>query len=270
MIDQEDKVRYENFLQQLKKSFNNIEITTLGELVKNISLSPSVRGGDKNSLDDNVEYCEVGLRDIDEHNVVTIERYNDKKSGPANKKLVEKYALKENDLLVPYRASRNMKVARFGSNYPVPVVTNASVIHIKMEENTPQDLAILIQAYLSINYVQRYILPKEVYSTESTFKRHLLSINVLKELPVPNFTKVMEKMKGFGELYLRRTAIKNKTVSLRKNSMNLLKVLSKDEDETISLFLRSKDKLPDIQEKEKEILKRLDALLNELVLLQEA
>ena len=128
MVEQEDEKKYQLFLQELKRSFGDIEITTLSELVKNISLSPSVRSGDVNELDTSLKYYEVGLRDIDDMGVVTIEYCKNKKLGPGNRYLIHKYALKENDLLLPYRASRHIKVARVGSHYPASIVTNASII----------------------------------------------------------------------------------------------------------------------------------------------
>ncbi|MFK5937406.1 MAG: hypothetical protein QM497_03320 [Sulfurimonas sp.] len=268
MKESQKREEYEAFLQKLKKSFGDMEIVTLKEIVKNISLSPSVRSGDKKRLEPNLQYCEVGLRDIDEQGVVSIERCKDKKLGDASRYLVEKYALKENDLLLPYRASRNIKVVRVGSDYPTPLVTNASVIRIEMYEDTPKDLAMIIQAYLCIPYVQRYVLPKEVYSRERPFSRHLLSTKALADLPIPKFTSAMVAKEDFSQLYLRRLQIEHKTVSLHRKSMDILKCIIKDEDETISLFLYKKQKLSALKEKELNIINKLDALLDELELLK--
>jgi len=266
--EQEDKEKYETLLQKIKSSFTDIEISTLGKLVKNISLSPSVRSGNKDKLEEDVQYYEVGLRDIDTEGIITVEQCKRKNLGPASRYLVKKYSLKENDLLIPYRASRSIKVARVGSNYPTPLVTNASIIRIEMKEDTSKDLALLIQAYLSIDYVQRYILPKEVYSSKRTFSRHLISIKVLNELPIPRFTEDMVAQKDFAELYLRRISLLSKARSLNKYLRSIIVRIAKDEDETINLFLNSKEKLPHIHKKETNILNKLDELLNEFVLLE--
>ena len=261
---QEEQLKREHLLKKLSKSFPQIQITTLKKLVKNISLSPSVRSGDKNKLDENAKYYEVGLRDIDEHGVITIERCKNKKLGGANNYFINKYALKENDLLLPYRAALNMKVARVGSDYPYPLVTNASVIRIEMHKETPKELALLIQAYLSIHYVQHYILPKHVHSPERRFSRRLISTKLLAELPIPHFTREMVAEGGFSAIYLKHLEIENKLTSLYKESGNLIRCLSKDEDETINLFLYHKQKLPSLLEKETHILTKIDQLLYQI------
>jgi len=138
-----------------------------------------------------------------------------------------------------------------------------------MNEDTPQDLALLLQAYLSIHYVQRYLLPKEVYSKERTFSRYLISTKALNNLPIPRFSQAILKEKSFKELYLRRVALDARAMKLNRYSRQILNCISKDEDETINLFLGSQEKLPSIHKKEIHILNRLDALLNEFVLLQE-
>ena len=258
---QDEQVKREHLEEKLNKSFPQMQITTLKKLVKNISLSPSVRSGNKNRLDENARYYEVGLRDIDEHGVITIERCKDKNLGGANNYFINKYALKENDLLIPYRATLNMKVARVGSDYPLPLVTNASVIRIELFEETPKELALLIQAYLSIHYVQNYILPKHVHSPERRFSRRLISTKLLSELPIPHFTKEMVVEGGFSEIYLKHFEIENKLTSLYKDSKNLIDCLSRDEDETINLFLYHKEKLPSLLEKETHILTKIDQLL---------
>ncbi len=261
---QEDQVKRERLLEKLGKRFPQMQITTLKKLVKNISLQQSVRSGDKNKLDENARYYEVGLRDIDEHGVITIERCKDKKLGGANNYFIDKYALKENDLLIPYRAALNMKVARVGSGYPYPLVTNASVIRIEMHKETPKELALLIQAYLSIHYVQNYILPKHVHSPEKRFSRRLISTKLLAELPIPHFTREMVLEGGFSEIYLKNLEIDNKLTRLFKENKNLINCLSKDEDETINLFLYHKEKLPSLLEKETYILTKIDQLLRQI------
>ena len=258
---QDEQIKREHLLKKLDKSFPQMQITTLKKLVKNISLSPSVRSGNKNRLDENARYYEVGLRDIDEHGVITIERCKDKNLGGANNYFIDKYALKENDLLLPYRAALNMKVARVGSGYLYPLVTNASVIRIEMYKETPKELALLIQAYLSISYVKRYILPKRVHSPEKRFSRRLISTKLLAELPIPHFTEEMVAEGGFSEIYLKHLEIENKLTTLFKESRNLIDCLSKDEDETINLFLYHKEKLPPLLEKETHILTKIDQLL---------
>jgi len=263
-ISQEEQERREEFVKKLSVRFPQMQITTLGKLVKNISLSPSVRSGDKNKLDENAKYYEVGLRDIDEHGVVTIERCKNKELGGANNYFIKKYALKENDLLLPYRATLTMKVARVGSDYPHPLVTNASVIRIEMNKETPKELALLIQAYLSISYVQNYILPKHVHSPEKRFSRRLLSTKLLTELPIPHFTKEMVQEGGFSEIFLKHIEIENKLTSLYKESRNLIRCLSRDEEETINLFLYKKEKLPHLLEKEVFILTKINQLLQQI------
>jgi len=260
--------RFEGLLEVLAKDFKGIPLTTLDTLVKNISLAPSVRSGPKEKLDPNVKYYEVGLRDINAERVITLEHCKKKNLGPANPYLVQKYALHENDLLLPYRASTDLTIARVGSHYPAAVVTNASVIRIEMKEDTTTELAILIQAYLSISYVKKAILPKEIFSRERRYGRYLISIKTLCALPIPTFTNVMVKDKEFGALYQRRLHLNYMLRVIRGKSMQLLQSFDKDEIETIKLYLHDKNDLPAINEKETYLLKKLDALLNEFVSLQ--
>ena len=264
MTPQEEQIEREYLLEKLGKNFPQIQITTLKKLVKNISLSPSVRSGDKNKFDENAKYYEVGLRDIDEHGVITIERCKDKKLGGANNYFINKYTLKENDLLIPYRAAHNIKVARVGSDYPYPLVTNASVIRIEMLKDTPKEFALLIQAYLSIDYVQNYILPKHVHSPERKFSRRLISTKLLAKLPIPHFTKEMVTEGSFSEIYLKHLEIENKLTSLYKESENLIRCLSKEENEIIKLFLYHKKKLPHLLEKDTHILTKINQLLQQI------
>ena len=52
----EDQEQYKQLLENLNKSFPNIEVITLKDLVKSIVLSPSVRSGDKSKLDESAKY----------------------------------------------------------------------------------------------------------------------------------------------------------------------------------------------------------------------
>ena len=259
---------FAGLLEALAKDFKGIPLTTLDTLVKNISLAPSVRSGPEEKLDPNVKYYEVGLRDINAERVITLEHCKKKNLGPANPYLVQKYALHENDLLLPYRASTDLTIARVGSHYPAAVVTNASVIRIEMKEDTTTELAILIQAYLSISYVKKAILPKELFSRERRYGRYLISLKKLCALPIPKFTNAMVEDKGFSMLYQRRLQLTHTLLTIRSSSTRLLYSFNKDEIETIKLYLHDKNDLPAINEKETYLLEKLDALLNEFVSLQ--
>ena len=260
----ENTEKYFELTEQLFDNFPGIKVTTLGEMVKSITLSASVRSGDTSKLDTTTEYYEVGLRDIDDRGVITTELCKNKKLGEANSALIKKYALKENDLLIPYRASRRMKIARMGKNYDLPVVSNVSVIRIEMYEDTPTELAILLQAYLSIDYVQEFLLPSEVYSSKKPFSRHLISTQLLLELPIPAFTSEMLVEGRFSDLYIQNIEINNKIIRMNTELKRLRILFAKKEEETMALYFQKREQVSTTIEKDSSTLKKLNQLLEQL------
>ena len=265
----DEKKEYNTFLKKVKTCFPGIEITTLDKLVKKISLSPSVRTGDNDKLDINVKYYEVGMKDSDEKGVVTIEYCKNKKLGAANNYLIEKYTLKENDLLLPYRVSRNYKVLRVGSNYPAPLVTNASVIRIEMHDDTPKDIAMLIQTYLLSWFVQQYVIPKDVYQARRMHPRHLISTKRLSSLPIPKFTGDMLQDGKYEALFKNKQLLESKGIKLVRKSRELLNCVDRENEELLKLYLYEKEKIDPILEKEAIIVQKMQQLLDELADLTE-
>ena len=265
----DEKKEYNTFLEKVKTCFPGIEITTLDKLVKKISLSPSVRTGDNDKLDINVKYYEVGMKDSDEEGVVTIEYCKNKKLGAANNYLIEKYTLKENDLLLPYRVSRNYKVLRVGSNYPAPLVTNASVIRIEMHDDTPKDIAMLIQTYLLSWFVQQYVIPKDVYQARRMHPRHLISTKRLSSLPIPKFTGDMLQDGKYEALFKNKQLLESKGIKLVRKSRELLNCVDRENEELLKLYLYEKEKIDPILEKEAIIVQKMQQLLDELADLTE-
>lgn len=259
-----EEEEYDSFISNVKECFPNIEITTLGTLVKNITLCASVRTGQSNRLDPLAKYYEVGMKDIDEEGVVTIEYSKDKKLGPANNYLIEKYHLKENDLLMPYRASRNYKVARVGSNYPAPLVSNSSVIRIEMYEDTPQDIAILLQTYLLTRLVKQFIIPKDPANPHRQYARHLLSPKKLTQLPTPLFHKDMLTSGNIQALFTNNMLLESKGMQLFKKSRELLQCVDKESEELLKLFLYKPHTIPPLLEKKEIVLEKLDEIINRL------
>ena len=265
----DEEKEYNTFFKKVKICFPDIEITTLDKLVKNISLSPSVRTGEADKLDPSVKYYEVGLRDINEEGLVSIELCKDKQLGAANTYLVEKYALKENDLLIPYRASRDYKVSRVGSNYPAPLVTNASVIRIEMHKNSPKDIAILIQTYLLAWFVKQYILPKELYSPKREYSRHLISTKRLAQLPIPNFTTDMISDGNYEALFKNKKLLESKGRELINRSSNIFHCVDKESEQLLKLFLYDKEEIAPILAKEEILLEKMQDIINMLAELNE-
>lgn len=266
-IDKEKE--YNTFFKKVKICFPDIEITTLDKLVKNISLSPSVRTGEADKLDPSTKYYEVGLRDINEEGLVSIELCKDKQLGAANTYLVEKYALKENDLLIPYRASRDYKVSRVGSTYPAPLVTNASVIRIEMHKDSPKDIAILIQTYLLAWFVKQYILPKELYSPKREYSRHLISTKRLAQLPIPNFTTDMISDGNYEALFKNKKLLESKGRELINRSSNIFHCVDKESEQLLKLFLYDKEEIAPILAKEEILLEKMQDIINMLAELNE-
>ncbi len=265
----DEKEEYNTFYKKVKMCFPRIEITTLDTLVKNISLSPSVRTGDAEKLDSLAQYYEVGLRDIDAEGLVSIQHSKNKQLGAANTYLIKKYALKENDLLVPYRASRDYKVSRVGKDYPAPLVTNASVIRIEMYEDTPKDIAILIQTYLLAWFVKQYIMPKDVYRPHKQYARHLISTKKLAQLPIPKFTSDMLSDGNYEALFKNKKLLESKGRELVKKSTQIFHCIDRESEELLKLFLYDKQKIAPILEKEEILVQKMQQLLDELTQLHE-
>ncbi len=170
-------------IHNIKLFFPNEEIVTLADLVKNISNCPSVRGGNKGKLDF-LDYYEIGLRDCNKDGVIEFDPKTKKDLGAANKIMVQKYALHQNDLLLPYRAAKHMKIARVAKEYDFPIVTNTSTIRIQMHKESTTEMSFYIQAYLDLPYVQHYLIPD---SRCNHGKRPSIKIRYLQELPIPKF-----------------------------------------------------------------------------------
>lgn len=266
-IDEEKE--YNTFFNKVKTCFEGIEITTLDKLVKKISLSPSVRTGDQSKLDKDAKYYEVGMKDSDEEGVVTIEHCKNKRLGAANNYLIKKYALKENDLLLPYRVSRDYKVLHVGSNYPAPLVTNASLIRIEMYDDTPKDVAMLIQAYLLSWFVQQYVIPKDVYQAQRMHPRHLISTKRLASLPIPRFTVDMLQDGKYEALFRNKKLLENKGIKLARKSRELLSCVDRKSEDLLKLYLYDKERINPILEKEDMIVQKMQYLLEELTSLTE-
>ena len=265
----DEKEEYNTFCKKVEMCFPGIEITTLNTLVKNISLSPSVRTGAAEKLDSLAQYYEVGLRDIDAEGLVSIQHSKNKQLGAANTYLIQKYALKENDLLVPYRASRDYKVSRVGKDYPAPLVTNASVIRIEMYEDAPKDIAILIQTYLLAWFVKQYIIPKDVYRPQKQYARHLISTKKLAQLPIPKFTSDMLSDNNYEALFKNKKLLESKGRELTNRSRNILNCVDRKSEELLKLFLYDKQKIAPILEDEENILQKIQKLIDELTELTE-
>lgn len=261
-MEEKDKdIQREEFIELLLKKFPNNEIVTLDNIVKKISLVPSVRSADENRLHYN-DYYEISLKDTDCYGVIQVVEGR-RHLGAASKELVKKYALKANDILLSYRSSRRITVARVGNDYPTTLVANASTIRIRMKDEAAEDLSILIQAYLNLDFVQEYLLPqKETVSEAQKHKRYLLNTKDLINLPIPNFH--IDEQYSFKELYQRRATLKECSIELF-NTAKKLKIHTEDlKDDCINTYLNNTQTLPSLANKEKELLNKMKNLLKEM------
>lgn len=257
-LDQEElPENKKQLLHYIKLFFPDEEIVTLSDLVKNISNCPSVRRGNKGRLDFK-DYYEVGLRDCNEEGVIEFDPQTKKDLGAANRSMVEKYALRKNDLLLPYRAARHMKIARVEKEYKFPIVTNPSTIRIEMGKESTEEISICIQAYLDLPYVQRYLIPD---SRPSHGKRAALDIQHLRELPIPKF--MINSHIDYKEIFTTHLEMASIVQKMQRyNSRVYHNIISKKET-TAHLFQNSASDV-DTLSHDKELKDRLLKLLEDL------
>lgn len=257
-LSQEEQLEHKKqLLHFIKLFFPDEEIVTLADLVKNISNCPSVRGGNKDKLDF-YDYYEVGLRDCNEEGVIEFDPETKKDLGAANKNMVYKYALHKNDLLLPYRASRHMKIARVEKEYALPIVTNTSTIRIEMDRESAQEMSICIQAYLDLLYVQHYLLPDSKSSSE---KRQSIKIQYLKELPVPRF-KINSHI-NYREIFTTHCQMTSIAKEIHKYGAHLHYNIATQKETTAHLFKNSASNAQKFSN-DKALKDRLSKLLEEL------
>jgi len=249
-------------LHYIKLFFSNEEIVTLADLVKNISNCPSVRGGNRDKLDF-YDYYEVGLRDCNEEGVIEFDPETKKDLGAANRSMVYKYALHKNDLLLPYRAARHMKIARVEKEYELPIVTNTSTIRIEMDRESAQEMSICIQAYLDLPYVQDYLIPN---SRCHHGKRPSLKIQYLRELPIPRF-KVNSNL-NYQKIFTKNSHMAFIAQEISKYSSMLNYNIRIKKETTAHLFKNSTSNMEDITN-DKELQIKLSRLLKELEQLED-
>ena len=243
-------------LEDITTYFPDHEIITLGDIVKNISNCPSVRGGDKKKLDF-LDYYEVGLRDCNIYGVIEIDPSSKKKLGAANKSMVFKYKLHKNDLLLPYKVSRQIKVARIGKEYDLPMVTNTSTTRIEMYDETPQELAIIIQAYFDLPYVQHYLISS---SKAHLSKRAPLKPQILSELPIPRFQ--IDSHIDYKTIYNKNAEIQNISTQIYNYSSKLRYSTDVYQETASHFFASSVEESSELLKDD--ILNRLKKLLEEL------
>lgn len=255
------KLKREDFINLLIQEFPNTEITTLGSIVQKISLVANVRFTDKYNLD-YYDYYEISLKDVDNFGVIKIIE-NKKHLGAASKELVDKYALKANDILLSYRGTKRITVARIGDNYNTTLVANSSTIRIAMKKGTSEDLAIMIQAYLNLDFIQSYLLSNFVQMRENgKYKRYLLSVKELNNLPIPNFQ--INTQYNFKELYQRRLILKEYVNKLITKTKDLNLFINNLQEISIKTYLNFSQTFPSLETKENNLLKKLENILKEI------
>ncbi len=257
-MSQQVNIEYKNkLLKKIKTFFPEHEIITLSDIVKNISNCPSVRGGDKEKLDF-FDYYEVGLRDCNPFGVIEIDPDSKRRLGAANGSMVAKYKLRKNDLLLPYKVSRQIKVARIEKEYDLPMVTNTSTTRIEMYEDAPKEMAIIIQSYLDLPYIQEYLIS---ISRAHLQRRAPLKPQILLSLPIPRFD--IDKNMDYSEIYNKHSEMEDIAKEIDHYSRKLRYSIDIYKETTAHLFMNSvktasKTKKEDLINRMKKILKELE------------
>jgi len=245
----------------LEKEFPDNIIINFGMLTEKISVITKVREGKSLSFND---YDEVSLTLLDKYGVLLpSKRGEDLKL--ANKKSIDSQSLNHNDILISYRSRKHYSVGRVGDNYKRTIVGNNSAIRIQFNRNIQASIPIMVQAYLSLDYVQDFLRAAS-YNKEHT--RPLLSPKVLMELPIPEFTLYSQPQ--FEEVYKYRYDFLDGLESIQKSSSTLSDTIKKKIPNDLKLFNETSLNFTAMIEKKKRVdalLTLLEGNLEELVLL---
>ncbi len=171
----------EIIIEQLKSTYGNIEVTTLGKLAESIKQASSVRSG--NNANDLIEYYEVGVSDIDrETNYVEITDKT-KKYDKCNINYLNSQKLQEGDIILGYRGRNTDKIGIVTKKFGLPLVPNNGLIRIRFKGEQKNISPNIIWSLLLSPMYQDYL--QSILHKDS--EKNLLSVNTLKELPIPRF-----------------------------------------------------------------------------------
>ena len=220
------------FKEEIQNIFPSLELTYLDTLTAKIALVPQVRLG--NSLN-YTDYEEVSLLNSKSENGVLIPNNSQKPSIPADAELVYKHSLKQGDLLLSYRAKNHIKVLRVKDTPKRSMVGNTATVRIEFKNHDVDTLPILIQSYLQLDMVQEYLINKAIENKKSNdTKRFLISPNILRDLPTPQFTTIDSDI-DFEGIMMKRTHLS----TLSGDVLQEMKALYMQSDRLLQLSLPS-------------------------------
>ena len=253
----------EQLLASLKKEYDDIPLTALESLAKEIKVIPSVRSGNIEKRDTS-DYYELSPIHLNKYNELLIQ---ERELGLANSRVVEKYALQYGDLLVSYRGFREIAVGRFAAkecDKPAVGAVSNFRIRFKPEESEPLSLAVL--SFLTSSLAQRYLRTRldslEPISSPNK-KRYTLSKEFLCAMPIPDFRSITKEY-PLDSLYYRYREKLALTKELSLMMQSLYHQTDDDNDALIATYLQKNEQLPEIATQEATQIKQLEMLQKQI------
>jgi len=246
----------EELLDSLKKEYGNIPVTTLESLTKEIKVIPSVRSGNTEKRD-TTNYYELSPTKRNKYNELLLQ---DRELGPANSRLVEKYALQYGDLLVSYRGCRSITIGRFAKKEtPKPAVGAVSNILIRFEEKESESLSLLVHKYLTDGPAQRYLrfgATNPDHGRDRFNRRYLLSKEYLADIPIPDF-RVLIQENPIDKLYYTQKDLLTTIMHLYSTISKIRTNIMKTDESLLQIYLKNNSALPKTVFKNRELLEQL-------------
>lgn len=178
-----DSLAREKLQQNLRGRFPQLQIISLRELVEKIAVVSKVRVGNDRTYNN---YDEVTPTHTDNYGCL-IPHKDGKELGPAYKTLLDSQNLNPGDLLISYRGTKHYSVGRAAKKYTRKTIGNNAAIRIQFKQDEQEELPIMVQSYLNLDYVQEYLQSVATLPQNSKYPRKSLTSKILLELPIPKF-----------------------------------------------------------------------------------
>lgn len=245
-------------IEHLEREFKHTPSYTLCDITKKIAIISKVRDSRHGQVLTYEEYDEVTPKTTDIFGVV-VPSSRGEVLGKANARVIKAQALNEGDLLISYRGKYGYPVARVGSGYRRTIVGNNSTIRIQFIDNIEKEMPVLIQEYFQQDYVQEYLIR---CSLEAKLSRQLINAEMLKTLPLPDFRKSSDIT--FLEFHNKRLNLVATAKSINKTAQEIVENLTAMATKDLALHTNSPQLLKELSKKDEEILEYLKGVMEKL------
>ena len=261
LLDKTERMEFakKKLLTSLEKEYGDIHLTTLESLAKEIKVIPSVRSGNAEKRD-SCNYYELSPTWLNEYNELLVQ---ERELGPANSRLIEKYALQYGDLLVSYRGFRGIAVGRFAAKEcDKPAVGAVSNFRIRFSKEESEPLSLAVLSFLTSPLAQCY-LKTRLDTTEPMYsaspKRYTLSKEFLCAMPIPDFRKFTPQV-PLDAIYYTHKDLLHSAEELYKDMQNIYRNINNRDDDLLTLYLHKNHRLNQLLQESKEEIEKIKYL----------